>query len=938
MALIDIFRSKPKWLHSDPLVRIEAARQLPPDDQATLASLAKTDADARVRRAAAKRLQDTQLLTEIARGDGEASVRDEALAALTHVCMITEDEARGAQALSVVGDPKDLAQIAKGARIEAIRRAALGRIEDAKALATIAREAANAEDRLVALERVVEPGLLASVAQASEHRDVALAALARIQDRSLLKSIAGRAKVKAVARRARTLVDAFGTASEPPSAPQRCQQQAQLCRTLEALAHSRDSRGAEGEFTRVHDAWRSLGPCEDATLVQRFEAASRIVDAALARLHAEQAHEAEGHGALAARLALVQELELSTVTGEDVERVKAAWLALTPSEDAEAVALDRRYTAALEQVGRREQARVAGVDREARREELCRQATDAAHETDSEKALRLWRQVERSWKELGEQPTDDLTARFITAAEAFKEREAAERAERVRRDDENAIRLTKLGERGEALVKAEVVSFRDATRCLRDVTAALQNPAPLATRHEREALLARLEAVRKQLYPRVQALRQDEEWKDWANLTVQEELCRELEALTGEQNLDLVGQRLREIDERWKLAKEAPKDQADALWERFRKSRDEIWSKLEQHFARQAAERAANLARKIALCEKAESLQESTDWIRTAESLRALQEEWKGIGPIPRQQAQQTWQRFRAACDSFFSRLKAHRQERASMWAENLRLKEALCESAESHATSSDWDVTAAELRRLQEEWKKIGAVRKNRAEEIWQRFRKACDAFFERFKRRDALDADAERGRREALCQQIEALVPPADASAPEGLATRVTEILMAWRQGDRSQPATAELEQRFENARQSLMRRFSEAFAGTDLDPGNALRKLEKLSARMVALADEFDQKGRAGEDLATRLREALATNTIVGQAERDARWQAAKVEVEDIQAAWRRHAPLALQPAALEEQLKTACDRFFAHRPSRAPQPRSGSAPRRPSRAER
>jgi hypothetical protein len=937
MAIIDIFRAKPKWLHGDPLVRIEAVRQLPAHDQATLISLAQTDTDARVRKIAVKRLQDVQLLTEIARRDGDATVRDEALAVLTGVCMTTDDEARGQLALAALEDAKDLVQIAKGAQLETICHAALERVADGRALATVAREGAAGAVRLAAVARMSEPGLLASVAQASEHKDVALAALAAVQDRSLLKAIAARAKVKAVARRARTLLDAPGAESEPPSASERHHQQAQFCREIEALAHTHDWTVADREFTRIHDAWRSLGPCEDAALAQRFETASRIVDAALARLHAERLLEANRLAAIAARLALVEDIERPTVTAEDVERVKAAWAALAPNDDAEAAALERRCAAALKQAGERQQAQLTAAERQARREALCQQASDAAQASDWEQASRLWQPVERAWRELGEQPADDLTARFAAAVETLKGREAAERAERIRRDDENAARLTKLGERGEEIVKAEALSFKEATRCLRDVTAALQNPGPLASRHQREALLERLEAVRKQLYPRVQALRQDEEWKEWANLTVQEELCRELEALAGEENLDLVGQRLREIDERWKQAKEAPKGQADTLWERFRKSRDEIWNRLEQHYARQAAERKANLERKVVLCEKAEGLKDSTDWIRTAEALRALQGEWKGIGAVPRQQTQQIWQRFRAACDFFFTRLKAHRQERASLWVENLRQKEALCERAEALALSSDWDTTSAELRRLQEEWKKIGAVRKNRAEEVWQRFRKACDAFFERFKRRDALDADAERARREALCQQIEALIPVSeDAEAPAGLAAQITDMLTAWREGDRSR-ISEELERRFDHAHQTLLAHFASALAGTELDPQHALKKLEKLNARVMALADDFDQTGRAGDDLAARLREALATNTIVGQAERDARWQAAKTEVEEIQAAWRRHAPFALRPIAFEPQFKAACDRFFAHRPQRAPQAKSGAPRRRPSRLE-
>src|SRR5204862_8317930 len=101
---------------------------------------------------------------------------------------------------------------------------------------------------------------------------------------------------------------------------------------------------------------------------------------------------------------------------------------------------------------------------------------------------------------------------------------------------------------------------------------------------------------------------------------------------------------------------DVPPAQADALWRRFKTAHDEVWARCEAYFAAQAQERADNLAKKLALCEKAEALADSTQWIQTADEIKKLQAEWKTIGPVSRGQEKAIWERFRVPCDRFFSR------------------------------------------------------------------------------------------------------------------------------------------------------------------------------------------------------------------------------------------------------------------------------------------
>src|SRR4029434_8791037 len=206
-------------------------------------------------------------------------------------------------------------------------------------------------------------------------------------------------------------------------------------------------------------------------------------------------------------------------------------------------------------------------------------------------------------------------------------------------------------------------------------------------------------------------LRAIEDWQRWANVGIQEALCEKMEGLTAVDDPEEIARRVRDLQQQWRQAADVPRAQGEALWRRFKTAHDDVWSRCEAHFAAQGEARAQTRARKIALCERVEALADSTSWIQTAEAIKQLQGEWKTIGPVSRGQEKAIWERFRAACDRFFTRRHADLAERKTMWAENLAKKEALCVKVEALRDSTDWDNAAAEIKRLQAEWKTIGPV-----------------------------------------------------------------------------------------------------------------------------------------------------------------------------------------------------------------------------------
>ncbi len=558
--------------------------------------------------------------------------------------------------------------------------------------------------------------------------------------------------------------------------------------------------------------------------------------------------------------------------------------------------------------------------------EAARESAEARRRAEADAAERARQEREQAAEHALQEAEAERRLREAAAAsekaeaereEAARRRTAEEAEARVRRDGLN--RINQLLGRADALVARPDLSLKTASRVLRDVRAALADVPPLPSRREYDEVVLRLKAAQAALQPKVQDLREVAEWQQWANIGIQEQLCEKMEALRATDDAEAVARRIHELQQQWREAADVPRAQGEALWRRFKAVHDELWARCEAHFAAQASVRSENLTKKAALCERAEALADSTSWLQTAEAIKELQAAWKTIGPVTRGQEKAIWDRFRAACDRFFTRRQDDLIKRKLIWAENFAKKEALCLAVEALAGSNDWEATSAEIRRLQSEWKTIGPVKKSRSDAIWQRFRAACDTFFARYAQRHDI-ARAERvAAREAICAALEALAPsPAvndSASAPQALEIEspageppadllptVRALRTRWQQElaargvDREQAAT--LDRRYADACQRVISRWPEPFAGTDLDPDANRKRMESLVVRIEELAATLSgspapSQGEVSQaaKLAAMLKEALAANTIGGKVDMESRRRAAQEDVRQAQAAWSR-----------------------------------------------
>lgn len=914
-----------------------------------LARLAKDDPDGRVRRAAVARLVDAAILGDIVRNESDEGVRAAAIDRLIERSGSSDPEISSAAvaALASLGRARELAGLARSAGLEATRRLAVEHVHDQRALGSIARHAADAATRLLAIARISDADELEAVALRSEHADTAVAALERLSSPSadVLGAIAQRAKSKAAQKRARALLRAREQAAVQMVVPVTEYREADQARAraladeMETLTTVGDVTGIRETYAGIRVAWVELLADVDIRpdLVDRFEQMSDRVRERLAAQEAARAEAARQAEALAReqadRAALCAEVE--ALNDDDaagrLAEARSAWAQLPAMPETWGTDLQRRFDEACRAAERRLERRERLREQAVRLPEFVSSVEALADTPDYGEARAQWHTLQRQWQAFEQEIEVDpsLRERYEGASARLEAHEQESREQKLRQEQDNLHRLHALVQRLETRGSSEQLTLREAEQILKDVKLAMGTMGPLPGKQDREDLTVRLQAVRAAVQPRLQEMRDAEEWKRWANVQVQEELCAKMEALAGtaEAEPDAAATEMRNLQERWKQVAAAPRSQAEVLWARFKAAQDQVYEKTKEFFARQATERQENLAKKEALCAQAEGLAESTDWVRTAEAIKALQVEWKAVGAVTRGHEKAVWERFRAACDRFFTRRQEDLKQRKQEWSDNLARKEALITEAEELASSTEWERAASRIKQLQVEWRKIGPVRKNKSEAIWQRFRAACDLFFERFKTRDQAAVVGKVADRETAIAELEALVPPggvtADTPMPEDLYAKVQAARARFLQGpELPRHALAPLSDRVNSALLALAGRWPEAFRGTELDPDLTRKKMEKLVAKVEALlpAEGSERIGEMSpaELLARQWREALAANTMGAAAGRqadEARQRVAEQEVRSAQVAWARLGPLGHEERrVLQERFDRAVRRFF------------------------
>ena len=251
------------------------------------------------------------------------------------------------------------------------------------------------------------------------------------------------------------------------------------------------------------------------------------------------------------------------------------------------------------------------------------------------------------------------------------------------------------------------------------------------------------------------------------NLEVKEALCEAAEKLAENENIVEAFHELQKLHEQWKEYGPVAKEKREEIWDRFKAATAVINKRYQAHFEELKGQQVENLEKKRRLCERVEEI--AAREVKGSAEWNAFSKEIEEIGFATKKENQKIYDRFRAACDAFFGRKREYYSGIKGAMNENLEKKEALIEQAEALKDSTEWKKTTDQYISLQKQWKEIGPVPRKKSEQLWKRFRAACDEFFAR---RDA-NASPENDfygnlkAKRKLIEEIRAYVPGDDETA---------------------------------------------------------------------------------------------------------------------------------------------------------------------------
>ncbi len=237
-----------------------------------------------------------------------------------------------------------------------------------------------------------------------------------------------------------------------------------------------------------------------------------------------------------------------------------------------------------------------------------------------------------------------------------------------------------------------------------------------------DSLLARLESLRREVLDYQAAQRAGKE----ALIGVAESL---MNLTSWTQTAD----KMKALQERWKTLGSASREDDELLWKRFRGALDAFFQRRDENRTQQASDRTEARRRKEELCAQAEALVESTELEKTAHAMEEMMVAWKAAGWAGRDVEESLWERFRAARGAFFDRRRATQSQASHDREAHKQRKIALCEAAEALIASPDVFGACEQGKLLQAEWKTVGTVPRALSDQLWERFRTACDKVFAR-------------------------------------------------------------------------------------------------------------------------------------------------------------------------------------------------------------
>ena len=536
-----------------------------------------------------------------------------------------------------------------------------------------------------------------------------------------------------------------------------------ICESLEALALREDRKAMVAQLKELQAEWKSLGPVPWDSSEALWDRYNTVCDGLYEKCREYFAElDIERESNLKVKEEICSRME-ALVASEDIdwreamETVKEAqgtWKSLGAVPKAQSEAIWIRFrTACNAFFERKDRHNEDNLSRKLVLVDIVESLQDSTEWKAS--GIRI-KESQEKWKAIGPVPRDQsepIWQRFHAACEKFFQ---ARRAFMEKLDQEKPANQAKKEELCLAMESLDALPG-DAERFerIKEAQAAWKEIGP-APREFEDVLWERFRKpidtyfeIRKAKFGEERAERDE-------NAKIKEDICIEAESVIGSTEWKATIDKIKSLQERWKATGPAPRELDRDLWKRFRSACDAFFDRLKENSAQRDSEREGNLLRKTDLCFIAEMMSSRTpteeeaqaravwsaktlpvdierfrlqgiDWNDNTEKIKALQREWKKIGPVPRELSDSIWERFHTACDAFFEERRIGLGLSPEDPQINLDKKLDIIAEAESLVQNRSSDAISR-IRNLQREWKRIGAVPRAQSDYVWQRFTDACD------------------------------------------------------------------------------------------------------------------------------------------------------------------------------------------------------------------
>ena len=323
-------------------------------------------------------------------------------------------------------------------------------------------------------------------------------------------------------------------------------------------------------------------------------------------------------------------------------------------------------------------------------------------------------------------PEDEAENKMKELLAAYKEKRASILAEEEKTKAENYIFKMQLIDKLKTLCESQD-DFNKLYNEFKEIQQKWKEIKLIPQEHANE-LWKEYQLYNEQFYDIIKINNQFRDYDFKKNLELKTALCEAVERLINETDVISAFHQLQKLHQQWREIGPVAKELREEIWNRFKEASTAINKRHQDYYDQQKENEKENLDAKTALCEQVEAIDYATlksfkDWDNKNKEVIEIQAKWKTIGYAPKKVNVKIFDRFRSACDVFFSKKGEFFKSIKADMEKNLQLKNELCEKAEALKDSIDWKNTTDKLIALQKEWKTIGLVPRKHSEQLWKRF-----------------------------------------------------------------------------------------------------------------------------------------------------------------------------------------------------------------------